>query len=517
MGQEEKFPKEHLVLIVGEVRDVSEPLAAALAGDQFRVRRLLPGAEARQLPGDCYEVDFSSPASLARLHELLRGSDQAVVGSIINLLGLSEPFAQPGWKDVDAPVTVCQWTFNLVKEFEDDLRASADQGGGWYLNHTALGGTFGLNDCETSALSAAGTLGIAKTLLRESPRLTVKAIDVDVAMEPPLLVSKLLDELNHGGDLVEVGLTRQGRWRLELAQDPISTAQLSPLPIDGESVVLVTGGAYGVTAEVTKALAVAARPRLILVGRSELPPPESPETANLDASGLRKHLVQEARSREQRPTPADIERAVGRILKNREILANIEACRAAGSTVEYHALDARDRGQLGGLIDDLYARFGRLDGVIHGAGIIEDKRIRDKTPESFANVFRTKVDSALILAEKLRPENLKFLVFFSSVSGRFGNAGQVDYSAANEFLNKLANYLDRRWNARVVAINWGPWDGGMVSDDLRRMYASVGFDLIPVDVGADFLLSELRLTSWRSPEVVVSGSVDQMLASGREK
>ena len=86
----------------------------------------------------------------------------------------------------------------------------------------------------------------------------------------------------------------------------------------------------------------------------------------------------------------------------------------------------------------------------------------------------------MALARKLRPESLKFLVFFSSVSGRFGNIGQADYSAANEYLNKLAQHLDRSWPGRVVAINWGPWDAGMVSDQLREMYRKQrDIDLIP--------------------------------------
>lgn len=211
--------------------------------------------------------------------------------------------------------------------------------------------------------------------------------------------------------------------------------------------------------------------------------------------------------------PADIEKEVQRLLKNRQMLANIAACRQAGSEVEYHSLDVRDGGAFSKLVDDIYHRFGRIDGVVHGAGIIEDKRIRDKTGQSFANVWRTKVDSALALAAKLRPEYLKFLVFFSSVSGRFGNAGQVDYSAANEFLNKLAQYLSRRWPTKVVSINWGPWDGGMVTDELRRMYATVGFDMIPIDVGVRFFLDEIRSPQQNCAEVVVSGSVEQMLGA----
>jgi NAD(P)-dependent dehydrogenase (short-subunit alcohol dehydrogenase family) len=204
------------------------------------------------------------------------------------------------------------------------------------------------------------------------------------------------------------------------------------------------------------------------------------------------------------------------MLKDRQILTNLRRLKATGATVEYHSLDVRDEEAFGGLIDDIYARHGRIDGVLHGAGVIEDKLMRDKSPQSYANVFSTKVESALVLTRRLRPQGLTFLVFFSSVAGRFGNAGQSDYSAANEFLNKLACQLSRTWPARVVAINWGAWDAGMVSDELRRLYAMRNIHLIPIPEGVGFLEQELRLKDRREPEVVIACSVPQLqkLVSG---
>jgi hypothetical protein len=63
----------------------------------------------------------------------------------------------------------------------------------------------------------------------------------------------------------------------------------------------------------------------------------------------------------------------------------------------------RDGEAFGALIDDVYARHGRIDGVVHGAGVIEDKLVKDKTPESFDRVFGTKAASAVILSEHLKP------------------------------------------------------------------------------------------------------------------
>jgi NAD(P)-dependent dehydrogenase (short-subunit alcohol dehydrogenase family) len=151
----------------------------------------------------------------------------------------------------------------------------------------------------------------------------------------------------------------------------------------------------------------------------------------------------------------------------------------------------RDADAFGAVIDDIYARQGRIDGVIHGAGIIEDKLLRHKTAESFDRVFDTKVRAALTLAEKLRPDT-SFIVFFSSISGAFGNSGQADYAAANDALDKLALHMSRCMLGRIVSINWGPWAGaGMISPELEREYGRRGIGLIPLDEGVNRLLDEI--------------------------
>ena len=200
-----------------------------------------------------------------------------------------------------------------------------------------------------------------------------------------------------------------------------------------------------------------------------------------------------------------------RILKDREIIENIAAMRAAGSEVEYHAIDVRQHEPFSALIHQIYQTHGRLDGVIHGAGVVEDKFLRDKTSESFARVFSTKVDSALTIARSVRPDSLKFLVIFSSISARLGAMGQVDYTAANEVLNKLAAHLDAAWPGRVVAINWGPWHGGMVSEQLLRQYAARNISTIDLSAGARSLIEELRLARKSTPEVLlVAGDFDAL-------
>jgi NAD(P)-dependent dehydrogenase (short-subunit alcohol dehydrogenase family) len=497
--------------VIGDVRELTGAILAGLTEEGFRVRQVVPGRTARRLQADRYEVDLSSPESVQALHRLLAGADGLRVGGVLNALGLCPPRSGPAVADADDALRIATWTFHVVKEFAADLEDSAVEGGGWFFNLTALGGQFGLEAGPVGSVHAAGTLGITKTLQREHPRLRVRAIDLDPAIPADLLSTRLLQELLEAtDDSPEIGLTRNGRCRPTLKQAPVN-GELPPLSLPEGAVILVTGGAHGVTSDVAQALAACSRPQLILVGRSPLPETETSHTQGLDPAALRKLFLDEARRRGEAVRPADIERTVRRIVKERLIRANLDALQAAGATVEYHPLDVRNRKQFGRLIDDLYERYGSIHGVLHGAGVIDDKRIADKTTASFTEVFRTKVESVYTLADKLRPDGLKFLVFFGSVSGRFGNVGQVDYSAANEVLNKLAGHLARRWPTRVVCINWGPWDGGMVSPELRTLYATRGIQLIPIADGAQALLTELRLPDHPGAEVVISCSVEQML------
>lgn len=151
-------------------------------------------------------------------------------------------------------------------------------------------------------------------------------------------------------------------------------------------------------------------------------------------------------------------------------------------------------------MDDIRTRHGRLDGIVHGAGTIQDKLLSDKDPASFARVFATKVDGARHLADAAADHGdapaPAFLALFGSVAGVFGNRGQADYAAANDALDTLAATpaWSRRFPGRVLAVDWGPWAaeaGGMVTPELERMYASRGIPLIDPAEGTAAFLAEL--------------------------
>jgi NAD(P)-dependent dehydrogenase (short-subunit alcohol dehydrogenase family) len=262
-------------------------------------------------------------------------------------------------------------------------------------------------------------------------------------------------------------------------------------------VVLLTGGARGITARTAIALAEATGCHIELIGRT--PPPDDAENPAVthahDRVALRAALV-----RQGLRTPAEIETAATRILAAREIRSTLAALSGTAASVRYHAADVTDLDAVRAVVHDVRTRHGRLDGIVHGAGTIEDKLLREKDPASFARVFTTKVDGARHLADAAADHGdgpaPGFLCLFGSVAGVFGNRGQADYAAANEALDTLATTpaWSRRFPGRVLAVDWGPWAaeaGGMVTPELERMYASRGIPLLDPAAGTSALLAEL--------------------------
>jgi acyl transferase domain-containing protein/NAD(P)H-dependent flavin oxidoreductase YrpB (nitropropane dioxygenase family) len=377
----------------------------------------------------------------------------------------------------------------------------------WVFAATGFGGRFGHHLYANGVPpSVGGASGLLKSLAREQPALRVRAIDLDPTDEPARLAEHVLRELLADERHVEVGYAAGERYRLVAAARDVSDAEkATAVAIDAESVVLITGGARGIAARIAIEMARRYRCTLELVGRSPLHADDEDDEmrAAVDATALRRVLV--ARMNGAGPSgPAAIEAQCRQILAEREIRATLHAIRSAGARVEYHAADVRHEGTFGPLIDGLVARHGRIDGVLHAAGLIEDKLIGDKTPESFDRVFSTKVSGALTLAARLA-EDARFFVLFSSVSSAFGNRGQTDYAAANDALDKLAHHLQRTMRGRVLCVNWGPWSGaGMVGPELEREYERRGIGLIPLEAGVDRFFAELH--GGCDPQVILSAA-----------
>ncbi|MEW6167477.1 MAG: SDR family NAD(P)-dependent oxidoreductase, partial [Pseudomonadota bacterium] len=469
-------------------------LALVLGGPDTVKRVLHPALTAAGMTP--VDIDSTAPDAL-RLAIAQARAAHGPVRALLHLHGLHSPAVETldDWRD--------QYRRELLSLFHAAQALGGELAQLRVLAATRLGGTFGRDTIGPGSITAGGVVGMLNCLRQEFPESAMRAVDFDSQTDAQI-AQLLLAELQTEDAQPEAGYVGAERHGAVTVEQPLVESPFSPNRVpQADWIVLATGGARGITAELLEEL-VQPGMRLVLVGRSAEPAAEDPASAALeDPQQLRKALIAMLAAAGGKPKPAEVDRALARLLADREIRANLARLRSAGAEVEYAACDVRDECAFGALIDRLYERHGRIDLVLHGAGVIEDRLLADKTAESFERVLATKLDPAFVLSRRLRPESLKAIAFFTSVAGRYGNRGQTDYAAANETLNRLAWDLQRRWpETRVVAINWGPWDAGMASEGVKRAFRERGIEPIPVAAGRRLFREELAFAPRHDVELV---------------
>ncbi len=494
-----------VTIITDDETGLAADLAAELHSRNERPVLLRHGVGTALATDGVYSTDLSDAALVADAVREIR-TVYGPIGAVVHLLPLRE---KRDWRNgpLDAwrkhvQVDV-KSLYALVRAAEDDLRKRGKANGAMVAAISGRGGQFGI---ETSAVLDPGHFAVAdfvKTLALELDGVRCRVVDVDPSDGRAILRRKIMDELAADEDTLQIGLP--GDRRLTVAPRFLTSEGRTPVKTpDSSWVFLLTGGARGITAEIARTIASRYKSSLILAGASEMPQKESADTATLaDAAAIRSVLLERLRSGGKPVKPAQVEAAYQRLSRDREISRNLEEIAQSGAQVEYHSVDVRDESAFSSLIDQVYARYGRLDVVIHGAGIIEDKLIRDKTPVSFDRVVHTKADSSFILLQKLRLADLKCLVFMSSISAALGNRGQADYAAANGIMNGIASMLAAENPGQAIALNWGPWDrAGMVSQAVRDQFLVSGVQMIDCDAGVRVVLDAIE-TGETCPLVVV--------------
>ena len=397
-------------------------------------------------------------------------------------------------------------SLTLLSRAAPALRRSGRGEGSVFVTVSRLEGFFGLKGMGPETQPASGGLaGLAKTASLEWPEVHCKAMDVTTALDD-VDVGAVVDEIFCEGPL-EVGLSAAGRVTLELSPSAILSDDPS-LELGKDDVIVLSGGARGVTAAVARELAQTFGSKLVLLGRSPEPTDEPDWLRGQSAEAdIKKEIV--ARS-VNGTSPKHVGEEYARLMANREIRQTLSDL-ARAVHVEYHAVDVRNGAAVQSILADVRAKLGPITGLVHGAGVLADRLIEDKTAEQFSRVFGTKVAGMAALVDAVEVDALKFVVFFSSSTARFGRKGQVDYAVANEVLNKAAWQLAAKIPAaRVVSVGWGPWDGGMVTPGLAKVFRGEGVGLIDLKEGSRALIDEIRHGSRDAVEVVMLARPDNM-------
>ena len=322
------------------------------------------------------------------------------------------------------------------------------------------------NQPEPSLL--AGLSGLLKSASDENPHF-IGQIVVTNGRAPGTLAERLRIErerLDNAVVLYVRGARHVLRWRPAPAPAPDAAAAFRD-----DGVYLVTGGLGGLgVLFVRDILARAPRARVVLTGRAE-------------PAGDKAQLL---------------ERLAGQ------------------GAVEYRRLDLDDHEQVARLVTDILERHGRLNGVLHCAGMVRDNLVANKNADEFLQVLAPKVRGTLNLDHATLDADLDWFVLFSSAASVFGNAGQADYAAANGFMDQFAAYRNRLVDGKerkghTLALNWPLWqDGGMAIDPavLASLHRTTG--LVPLQTATGMRIFHDSLAARCGQAMVLEGDGDKI-------
>jgi acyl transferase domain-containing protein len=488
--------ENHIALITDDGSDITNKLATNLIAKGWKTVVLsFPGIEST-VNEDINKVVLTDWNEETLEHHLKQIADNyGTVAAFIHL--------QPA-TPLNVDKSILLHVFLIAKYLKEPLNKASKFGRSCFINVAHLDGEFGLGETHNFSAIAGGLFGLSKTINQEWENVFCRSIDLNPDLDTETSVKHILAEIYDPNLLIqEVGYSSKGRVNLIADFAPLPTNN-SQRKITKNQVFLVSGGAKGITAQCVIKIAQEYQCKFIILGRSSAEPePVWSENCKNEAE-LKQRILENFQAQGEKPTPIMVQKKYQVISSQREIRNTLKAIEKAGGKAEYLSVDITDTVLLESKLADVIERFGVITGIIHGAGNLADKRIEKKSIQDFENVYAAKVKGLENLLRCLPASQLQYLVLFSSVVGFYGNVGQSDYAIANEILNKSAHLIKHNYpNCHVMAINWGPWESGMVSPELKKAFAERGIEVIPVETGTQILIDELNTANQDAVQLVI--------------
>ena len=348
----------------------------------------------------------------------------------------------------------------------------------------------------------AGLGGFVRTAAKEFPEVDLRLVVVDPDVPPgeiPAIVHAELDAVESPAVVTRTSVERRSDLLDERALADDASLSLAP----GDVVVLY-GGARGITSHVALAIARRTGAHLALVGSTPVPPATDPYPG---ATGLR--ALRAAVVTTEGLSVRDAELRVRLLSAQREIRETLGLLAAAGATAEYASVDVRDSAQVEAHLRGLHEHHGRASLVVFGSGVNLDQLIARTSQSAFTKVFDTKAVGMRSVLRGLDAagEAPDAVVAFGSIAAVDGSRGQIGYTAGNDAMEQVLAAWGTARGVRALTVNWGPWAPrgerpGMVSPELERDFLRRGKQLLDPDQAADCLLGEIAHRS-DSPSSVV--------------
>jgi acyl carrier protein len=509
-GRPFSFKNKNFIIVEDRLGgEITSQLVEALRKQDAQVCVISPDPEKYQEAG--IKTDYNNwdnfKESLARAKEILKD-----IHGFIYLYPLSRGLsyldcADEQWhEEVDNNFNLLFFTAKAVYEF---LEKHGTEAGCFAA--TNIGGVFGMEKETSGNPSGALTAGFFKSLEKEIKPFNGKVVDLTDVTNSRTAAEILFKEFSLIEELIEIGYVNEGRKTICVLPSELDTARVnSPLKLSEDDVIVVSGGGRGIIQECITGLAEVFNPTIIVTGRTALPKGDE-EWLNLTAERFAEYSTEffKLKKRENPDlTPIMIKQELEKIKGAIELYNNIRKVKESGYNIHYLRCDVSDRSSVRKLAAEIKTRWGKVTGIINGAGLPSFGKVPKKPEEHSLTVVRVKANGFYNLYREFSDQPLKFFASIGSISGRFGMDGQVDYAGGADIIVRMSFQMFRQKpGLKCFVMGWTAWDEVGMATDLQVQKVQKGqrgLEFISVNEGIQKFLSEI-IYGGDYPEVLYYG------------
>lgn len=434
-------------LIFADSGGVGDALSALLEAGGERSILVSRGESYEQTDGEHYRIRPERPEDIRRLFEATLVSDQSGGRGIVHLWSLDVACPeQTTAASLNAAQTLgCGSVLLLVQELA--RTESPDLPRLWLITQGAQAAGE-----KPAPLSVAQSplWGLGRVIAQEHPTFWGGLVDLAPgASLSDAAAHQLWEEISSADGEDQLAFRQEGRYVGRLVRQRPSTTQIHPFQWRADGSYLISGGLGDLGLLVARWMVEQGARRLILLGRTKLPP-RSNWTSVETGSRLARQITA------------------------------IRELESLGASVHLASVDVADEQELSGFLDEFRAEgWPPIRGVVHAAGVLQDGLMVQLDAAALSTVLRPKVMGGWLLHRLLQDDPLDFFVLFSSAGSVLGQPGQGNYAAANAFLDALAHHRQAQGQP-ALSINWGAWAGEGFADSVGGKRLAVRLALLGI-------------------------------------
>ena len=494
INDEASYPLENRnILLIGDSKDgeLSKLMIERLSESNNKVALISP-----------LEFDFSNSEDIKNVFQE-RVNQLGYVDCIINLQGLTNIVS------INSDMTTEEWESTVLSLYNGLFYSSKisyeflkNHTNSAYFGVTNIGKYFGVENNQNEVINPLGALvtGFVKALEKELRPFKTKVVDIDDSdhLTNEEISNILLREFSSIGNLIEIGIKNKTRKGI-VTKTMENVAFEEKYSFSSNDVVLATGGGRGITFECAKQLALKTGAKLILTGRTDIPSMDEDyiQMTGVEFDSYKSRFMIQQKKLNPKYSALDILLKYEKLRNSRILAKNIESLKNLNINFEYIKCDFASEKDVIRLKKYLDENNIQISGIINGAGLPSFGKVNAKNENAALNVVKVKANATFLLYKYFIQYGLvKFIIHMGSISGRFGMDGQVDYSAAADFLVKMSDNINSLSQTKSVVIGWPAWDevGMATNDDVQKVQKyERGLSYISVSEGTQRFLEEIFL------------------------